>query len=118
VAWERNSAAQSWGCEDIVGQQSAATLEVALPLSGGFVADRQEDEKIISCQVESLLSLPEKRCRRYTTILVGCADGAGKLALRSSGEAAQRARHFCDGYSSVPEHGKVDEIFTRIKRIE
>jgi hypothetical protein len=111
VAWERNSAAQSWGCEDIVGQQSAATLEVALPLS--------------SCQVESLLSLPEKRCRRYTTILVGCADGAGKLALRSSGEAAQRARHFCDGYSSVPEqsrvtsyNGKVDEIFTRIKRIE
>lgn len=33
-----------------------------------------------SCQVERLLPLPEKRCRRYTTILVGCADGAGKLA--------------------------------------
>lgn len=120
---ERNSAAQSWGYEDVVEQQSVSTLEVALPLSGGFDGDRQEDEKMISCQVERLLSLPEKKCRRYTTNLVGCADGAGKLALRSSGEAAQRARHFSDGYSSVPEQStsynrEVNEILTRIKRIE
>lgn len=80
---------------------------------------------MISCQVERLLSLPEKKCRRYTTILVGCADGAGRLALRSSGEAAQRARHFSDGCSPSPSrvlisshNRKSNGIFTRTTRIE
>jgi hypothetical protein len=62
---------------------------------------------MISCQVERLLLLPEKRCRRYTTILVGCADGAGELALRVSGKAAQRARHSSDIHSPAIEQSTI-----------